>query len=389
MEPPYVSRYEVQAAKTNSSFFIPSPLSCRHTMTPEPANASPAQILSTEESQVAELSQFLIEGFQLPEAGRSALTPEALRWRYFEPRGNWPGPRSLVVRDGSQFTAHIGVIPTAFVQPGQPSFNVSAVHPVDWLSTKQGGMLGTLLMLKAFGRADVQYSLGSTASGQRILHGCGFTNICQVPTYYRFFKPTKTAVWNLIHGKQGFPRNLAMFGLDMMRSIAGRLGKSSSSSLQLRPVKEFTAEVETLFHARPQNAICSSRSATLLNYLLHHPGKKFEGWMLERDGKNIGFALTNIIGRDGLLQGKIADCFLAEADQPSWNEAIILLTGHLRQAGCDLARTACNAPQFQRAIRANGFFPRGRATFFLRDTRNLLPKDKPFHLTLLEGDMSY
>ena len=111
--------------------------------------------------------------------------------------------------------------------------------------------------------------------------------------------------------------------------------------------------------------------------------------MLERDGKNIGFAITHIIERDNLVQGKIADCFLAEPDQPLWSEAIMLLTEYLRQAGCDLARTACNAPQFQHALRANGFFPRGRATFFLRDTRKALPKDKPFHLTLLEGDMSY
>ena len=146
-------------------------------MTPEQPSPAPAQILATEESQAAELSQFLIEGFQLPEAARSALLPDALRWRYFEPRGTWPGPRSLIVRDAGRFTAHIGVITTAFVQPGQPAFNVSAVHPVDWLSTKQGGMLGTLLMLKAFGRADVQYSLGSTASGQRILQGCGFTRV--------------------------------------------------------------------------------------------------------------------------------------------------------------------------------------------------------------------
>jgi len=390
---------EVQAAKTNSSFFIPSPLPCRHAMTPAQPSQAPAQILSTEESQIAELSQFLIDGFQLPEAGRSALTPDALRWRYFEPRGTWPGPRSLVVREGSQFTAHIGVIPTAFVQPGQPAFNVSAVHPVDWLSTKQGGMLGTLLMLKAFGRADVQYSLGSTASGQRILHGCGFTNVCEVPTYYRFFKPTKRAVWNFIHGKQGFPRSLAMFGLDMARSVLGQFGRPNTSNLTLRPVKEFTAEVETLFHSRTQDVICSSRSAGLLNYLLRHPGEKFEGWMLECAGKNIGFVLTNIIERDGLRQGKIADCFLVTdgfsrgpeiaVSSVLWCEAIHLLTEHLHRADCDLIRTACNAPLFQHALRANGFFPRGRASFFLRDTRNLLPKDKPFHLTLLEGDMSY
>ena len=358
-------------------------------MTNSQSSAPPAQILPTEESQVAELSRFLIEGFQLPEAARSALTPEALRWRYFEPRVPWPGPRSLVVRDGSQFTAHIGVIPTAFVQPGQPAFNVSAVHPVDWLSTKPGGMLGTLLMLKAFGRADVQYSLGSTASGQRILQGCGFTNVCEIPTYYKFFKPTKRDVWNFIHGQQPFPKNLAMFGLDMTRSILGRLGSPNTSNLTLRPVKEFTAEVETLFHSRPQNAIYSSRSAALLNYFLRHPGNFFEGWMLECDGKNIGFALTHIIERNGLVQGKIADCFLASDDQMLWNKAIRQLAAHLQLLNCDLARSAGNAPQFQTALRANGFFPRGRATFFLRDTRNLIPKDKPFHLTLLEGDMSY
>ena len=358
-------------------------------MTPEPSSPIPAQILATEESQVAALSQFLIEGFQLPEAGRSALLPEPLRWRYFEPRGHWPGPRSLIVRDAGNFTAHIGVITTAFVQPGQPSFNVSAVHPVDWLSTKQGGMLGTLLMLKAFGRADVQYSLGSTASGQRILQGCGFTRVCDVPILYRYFKPAKREVWNLLHGQQRFPKNVVMFGLDMARSILGRFNRTPQSALTLRPVNEFTGEVETLFHSRQKNVLCSSRSAALLNYFLRHPDKRFQGWMLERSGKAIGFALTHIIERDNLVQGKIADCFLAEDDPSLWSEAIGLLTDHLQQSGCDLARTLASAPAMQQALRASGFFPRGNCGFFLRDTRNLLPKDRAFHLTMLEGDTSY
>ncbi|MEY4386310.1 MAG: hypothetical protein RLY20_1593 [Verrucomicrobiota bacterium] len=356
-------------------------------MTPATANPNPAQILATEEARVPELSQFLIDGFQLPASGRSALMPASLRWRYFEPRGT--GPRSLVVREGNRFTAHIGVIPTSFVQPGNPTFNIPAVHPVDWLSTKQGGMLGTLLMLKAFGRADVQYSLGSTASGERILLGCGFTKVCAAPVYYHFFRPAKAAVWNFIHGPQGFPRNIAMFGLDWSRSVTGRWLAPRSANIQLRSVAAFTTEVESIFHSRPQNIIYSSRSAALLNYLLQHPDKRFHGWMIEMDGRNIGFALTHIVERDGLLQGKIADCFLASDEPAVWNQTVRLLTTHLRDSGCDLARTVGNAPHLQRALRASGFFPRGKATFFLRDTRNLLPKDRPFHLSLIEGDMSY
>jgi len=357
-------------------------------MTTQPAS-TPAQILPTEESQVTDLSRFLIEGFQLSEAGRIAQKPVPLRWRYFEPRGNWPGPRSFVVREGEQFTAHVGVVPTAFVSPGQRDFNVTAVYPVDWLSAKQGGMLGTMLMLKAFGCGNVQYSLGSSTGGERILESCGFKKLAVVPLYYRFFKPAKREVWNLIHGQQPFPKNIVMYGVDMARSLSGRLGRPRSSGIALQAVTEFTAEVENLFHSRPQNVLYTSRSAALLNYFLRHPGKNFRGWMLQRDGKNIGFALTNIMERDHLRQGKIVDCFLCEDELEQWIEAISLLTRQLEQADCDLVRTAATSAVLQQAFRANGYFPRGRGGFFLRDTRNLLPKDKPFHLTMIEGDMGY
>jgi hypothetical protein len=180
-----------------------------------------------------------------------------------------------------------------------------------------------------------------------------------------------------------------MYGLDMFRSVFRPDLLTVASELNLEPVQAFSEEISQLFGRAQQQFVCTSRSPELLNYLLRFPGGNVRGWVCKSAGRLVGFALTSVGERDGIRMGKILDCWLAESDAAVWKSAIQALTQKLREAGCDVAHTMGSAPWFLRALRASGYFRRGRGTFFLRDLRNSVPLNLPFHLTLIEADQGY
>ena len=345
-----------------------------------------SQAMATAESHLPDLSPFLCEGFQMSENRRQYFTTEMLHWKYFECRGPWDGPRSFIIHADGQISAHIGVTTTEFVSPVDPALAVTAVHPVDWLSNQQGGMLGAMLMLQAFGRGTVQYSLGSTEIGQKVLIGAGFKAVCTVPVFHRVFRPMSFPVWRLIHGKHHIPKQAALLAIDLSRSM---FRSQAHRNFKLEPVHQFTDEISDLFRKSRQHFVCTSRTPELLNYFLHAPGGKVNGWLCRDEKRLVGFALTSIGERDGIRVGKIVDCFLAETERNVWQSAIQVLAITLGGAGCDVVQTMASVPWFQQALAASGFFPRGRGTFFLRDPGNAVPLTQPFHLTLLDGDQAF
>lgn len=322
----------------------------------------------------------------MPENQRQYFTDGMLHWKYFERRGPWDGARSFIIHANGQISAHIGVTTTEFVSPGDPALAVTAVHPVDWLSNQQGGMLGAMLMLQAFGRGTVQYSLGSTEIGQKVLIGAGFKAVCTVPVFHRVLRPASFPAWRLIHGRHHIPKQAALLAIDLSRSV---FRPRTDRDFKLEPVHEFTDEVSDLFRQSRQHFVCTSRTLELLNYFLRAPGGRVSGWLCRAEKRLVGFALTSMGERDGIRVGKIVDCFLAETEGNVWRSAVQALASMLGGAGCDVVQTMASAPWFQQALAASGFFPRGRGTFFLRDLGNAVPLTQPFHLTLLDGDQAF
>ncbi len=343
-------------------------------------------IIPTEANRVDELSSLLCSGFSLGSRSES-YTPEMLRWRYFRARQAAEGNRSFVAEESGRFVAHIGLATTAFVSPGDARFCVSAVHPVDWLSTQTGGMLGTMLMFKALSQGSIQYSTGSTAGGNRILRSCGFEEVGPIPNWFYFFNPMKPAVLRFIHLKQRFPKNIVMFAVDMLRSALHAKHDADTSEIELERVSAFSNEVTRVFFDAPADWICTSREPSLLNYFLNVPNGSVSGWMIRARGRSIGFALTSVAEVNGVRMGNIVDCVLSTHNVPQWRAALERLKQKLRGDGCDIARCMGMLASLQVALREAGFFRRGSNKLFLRDPKKLLPRNRPFHITYLDGDL--
>lgn len=342
-----------------------------------------------QEAWLPELSRFLREGFQIPDPDAAAFSPGSLRWKYLEPRHRWPGPRSFVARQNGRITAHAGITTTEFVAPSDLSLAVSAVHPVDWLSGAPGGVLGTMVALRAMSQGEVQYSLGSTEIGQKVLLGCGFKEIQPARFACKVFRLQKPAVWRFLHGPHRTAKQAALLGTDLLQSLLARFRTAGAESVTIRSVRQFGEEAAGIFRGCKLSLTCTSRAPELLNYFLRFPQGTVTGWLIERAGALAGFALLSVIERRGVRLGNIVECFLADDDPEVWRAAVARLTAQLQSQHCDLVRCLGTVPWLRAALKRNRFFFRGRCSLFLRDPRARVPLHRSFLLSDLDADGGY
>lgn len=346
----------------------------------------PQQIQALREEWIPALSEFLIKGLCHPGDYSAFAAPDVLRWKYLSPRGPWKIPRSLLVMDGESITAHAGICTTEFLSLGKPSEPVAAIHIVDWLSNERSASLGALLMFRAFALAPVQYAFGCTPAAARVLVRAGFEEVAQVPLFHRVVSRRNPRVWRTLHGAGGGLKQFVYRAFDLVQSF--RSGKNNSR-LQLREVTTFGREVEDLLGKCAHQLLTTSRSPALLNYYLTFPRNGLKGWILEKNSKPQGFAITTLVEKPGLRHGRIVECFLPEAEPSAWADAVAALAAQLRSSRPDLVSCAASTSWMSEGLQKNGFLRRGRLPVYLRDPQKHLNKSMPLHLSFLEADLAY
>ena len=75
------------------------------------------ELVQLQSSAIEELSAFLKKHFKLPDARQ--FDPDILQWKYFDPRPDWDGSRSYVLKSGARWLAHAGVCPMVFERGGE------------------------------------------------------------------------------------------------------------------------------------------------------------------------------------------------------------------------------------------------------------------------------
>lgn len=347
----------------------------------------PGKIEPLQDRWIPALSQFLKAGLCKPGDYCDFAQPEILRWKFFGPRGHWNVPRSLMLRKGDEILAHVGICTTEFTGAGQQSAATPAVHMTDWLSREEGGSLGTLLMLQAFGLAPVQYALGCTQAAERVLRGVGFEKILEAGVFHRVLRRKNPAVWRAIHGKgRALARQAALLACDFAQSFKPA---QKARTISARKVERFDSRVDQLLQQSDYQATITSRSPTLLNYYLQFPRQNISGWLLEKNSECIGFALLALIEKPGLRHGRIVECFLRPNELNLWSDALSALRVELERMDAALITCCASTPWMSEALRRSGFFRRGRIPFLLRDPKKLVHRSRPFHLSYLEADLAY
>jgi hypothetical protein len=350
----------------------------------------------TTPEDLPELSEFLTAGFGLPPETEHLSEP-VLRWKYFDPGRVGEEPFSLVARAGGRVVGHVGMVRRDFrivgnshgqevpLQSSGSGGAVSALHFIDLLASPEHPSAGLMLMKRGFRSADVQYTLGGSADGQRMALATGYVCRLEFPTFWRILRPTHR--WRV--PGSGLVTALGGVTKDVGRYLANPV-QAPRRAVALRAASRFGPEIEDVLRRWPQRLALTSRTSALLNHYLDYPAGIFNGWTLHEGGRVVGFAVLSIVRDASVRRGKIVECMLDGPEPDLWHAAIVGLAQELKDQGADTAGAFGSTPWVQMACRQAGFQPLRRLqTFFCRDDRALLPHEVPFHLTQLEGDHGY
>jgi hypothetical protein len=100
----------------------------------------------------------------------------------------------------------------------------------------------------------------------------------------------------------------------------------------------------------------------------------------------IGFAVLKITPQGRIQLGTIVDCWLDIEDPSCWQATVAALIDRLRALSADSVTSYATTPSLHAALLWNGFSKAGERSVYFRDKQQLLPRDLPFGLSMLEGD---
>jgi hypothetical protein len=337
-----------------------------------------------------DLSRFLTAGFHAaPDA--DFASPEVLRWKYLE---SWDdnhnqGPRSFLARDeAGAVIGHIGISLTAFEGVAIPGGRIATLHMLDWLGSAGYRSVGVSLMRKANECAPTQFGLGGSTAARKVSQRARYDLRGLFPVYQRVLRP---AHWLRVPDL-GLSHRSACLARDLVRSLA-RPPRTAGTPLECRRVVSFGDWwlPEILGEAR-KHAVLTDRGAARLNHFLRFPRQAISGWeLLDGGGRTCGFGLLNVVPQhQGRIRiGKIVDCLLRSTDVDLWHAAVGALTHELDGQGADVVQALASTPWMTEGLRRSGFCSRFDLEFNLRDRQDLVPRDVPFHFTLIEADYAY
>lgn len=329
---------------------------------------------------IAEVGRFLVEGFGTANGGFASK--DVLTWKYFDPRGGSEGMRGFVAREEGRVVGFVGICPGTFHVAGDVGREVSTLHMVDWLAEKGQGNVGAYLFLRSHRQGETAYVLGASVDARRVIAGGGYVERAGVPV---FRKTLRLGHRLRVPGGIGGAARLVRDAVETVTRPRRRV----AAPVTLKRVDVFDHQIDAILQACEPGLVFSRRRPDLLNHLLRYPGKTLTGWMIERDGRTLGFALLAVIPSGRIRVGKVVDCFLPGRDAGDWHAAIDALTTELKAQGADVALACGSTDWSAEALGTAGYRRAYSLAFWLRDKRGLLPRHVPFHLTWIEADYAY
>jgi hypothetical protein len=344
---------------------------------------SGTQIIPLRRADIPELSQFLISGFGVHTTS-SFFSHEVLSWKYFDGRS---GPSrdsvcSLIARSAGRIIGHIGICPRQFIVSGDGE-PVSTMHAIDWLGSAAHPGSGALLMLQAFATNKTQYAVGGSAQAQALFPRLGFEQKLKLAVFHKVLAPFH----RLRTTGQGLFRKWAGTAKDMASVWRARTPPVPQTAV-LRSAPTFTEEIDCLLRQSSLRIVMCQRDHLLLNYFLRYPLSGFSGWTIHTSQRMIGFAVLKITPHGRIQLGKIVDCWLDTEDPSCWQAAVAALIDRLRALSADSVTCYATTPSLHAALLWNGFARSGEENVYFRDKQQSLPRDLPFGLSMLEGDLA-
>jgi hypothetical protein len=331
---------------------------------------------TTPQDQAA-LIQFLITIFHA-NSGAPFVKPELIHWKYFEPLEGWNGPRSFILKQGSNIVAHAGIIPLSFITQNR---EVSGIHLIDWAASPSVPGAGVLLLRKAASLTETILAVGGSTDTRQIMPKLGFKEVATLELFARVVRPSAQVSKKAFRSWKAPARLARNYFWSLAPKPRADAGWSASKIAQfdrsmLLPLQNgLTAELTTC-----------KRTAEMLNYMLRCPEGYFSAFSINKAERLIGHFVLSWIGR----QCRIADLLVDSILPSDWRSAYALATSAAIEntQTCEIVASA-SVPLARGAILHNGFHPRDNQPIFLSDPKRRLSGLSSFNIALLDGEGSY
>jgi hypothetical protein len=303
--------------------------------------------------------------------------PEDLRWKYWQERSDWPGPRSFVMTRGSEILAHAAVIPGTY---RWNEHRVRTIHVVDWAARPSAVGAGASLM-KYLGQAcDALLAIGGSAQTLRLLPHLGFRIRGSATGYVRSLHPTGVLVPSVHPTWKVPPRFLRSVWWNL------RAPRGGTDGWQVRRLNaDELSRLAAILPGPTSEMAVLERSAELFRYTLECPIAAMSLFAMEREGRVRGYFLLT----RALRQARLADCWMDSTDSADWRALIQCAVREARHySGVAELAVWASDPLLSRSLRECGFRARNEVPV------QLLPHDAALlppalRVQMLDNDAAY
>jgi len=334
-----------------------------------------AEICAVQPEQQAELAGFLSAAFGKP-IDAPFVSAEMLAWKYFEPRPDWSGPRSKVVREEGRIVAHAGVWPLRFLAPGGP---VDCVHLIDWGAAGAAGA-GILIYREMLRSAAAALVVGGAIGARKLLTRMGFSQAGCAVAYVRVVRP-----WKQFRLRPAGPKwkNAAKL---MRNSVWASAGRAEHAEWSMEALPAFPRELQALLDTEPASlpkpVVAGVRTVEGLNFLLRCPGAQCTAHVLKKGGALRGYFLLCRGGR----QSRIADLRVwgTGADLAAAYSLAVEAAARDPEI-CEIVAVS-SLDATAGALAQNGFRIGGERPVWLYDPQGRFANAGPLHVQAIESD---
>lgn len=303
--------------------------------------------------------------------------PEHLRWKYWQERPDWSGPRSFVLTDGRDLLAHGAVVPGTL---RRDSARERVIHMIDWAARREALGAGVLLMKHVGRQADFLLGIGGTEHTRRIMPLIGYRSCGEVVAYVRPLAPTR-----LLGTPSGPPWKLAP---RFVRSVVwcSSAPWAALGDWRTRPIGAEEAErIGAVLPAAAPGLAVFERSPEFFRHALACPIVPLELYGLERAGRIGGyFALSY-----GPGQARLADLWMDSNDPADWRALVHSAVHEAR--GKPVAEIAAwsSEARLSQALRDCGFRARFTLPIYLRGSAGAVTSGYALRVQMLDNDAFY
>jgi len=288
--------------RQSPSLLVHSPLGPQQTQSAREPHADMSSGFRTstpaDEAQIAALLQRVFA----VTSDDPLVNPSLLRWKYWDPRPDYPGPRSYVMDCDGEIIAHAGVWP---VRPRTGSAETGA-HMIDWASDASvpGAGVGLLRLLTR--QYDFIYGIGGSDVARSIFPRIGFRTVAQAITWTRPIRPWRQA---LRQTRRDFRAPLRL-----ARNLWWAATPRRIVPAEWTLVKTSVSDVD-----RPCDQL-SDREPAFFQYLAQCPAATCLTFDLFHRQRKAGFLALSVVG----MQARMAGAWLDDPSVENWRSALLL-----------------------------------------------------------------